>query len=85
MTIVPRGDGFLPRYTEQELIDLYRKESDSKAKIRLLVAILRKDGKTLREISSRVKHPWSGIGCVACVWKGFPGGTALNNLGGQGD
>lgn len=62
MTIVPRGDGFLPRYTGQELIDLYRRESDSKAKIRLLAAILRKDGKTLREISGRVKHPLTTVG-----------------------
>lgn len=62
MTIVPKGEGFLPGYTRQELIGLYRKETDPKAKVRLLAAILRKEGMTLREISDRVKHPLTTVG-----------------------
>lgn len=62
MTIVLKGEEFLPKYTKQELIDLYRKEKDPKAKVRLLAAILRKEGRTLREISDRVKHPLTTVG-----------------------
>jgi len=33
---VPKGEEYLPSYTQENLITLYRKEADSKAKIRLL-------------------------------------------------
>jgi len=62
MTIVLKGEGFLPKYTEQELMTLYQGETDPKAKVRLLAAILRKEGMTLREISNRVKHPLTTVG-----------------------
>lgn len=62
MTIVPKGEGFLPKYTEQELMTLYQGETDPKAKVRLLAAVLRKEGKTLQEISDRVKHPLTTVG-----------------------
>lgn len=62
MTIVPMGEDFLSGYTREELINLYRKEQHPKAKIRLLAAIFRKEGKTLQEISDRVKHPLTTVG-----------------------
>jgi transposase len=62
MTIVPKGEGFLPKYTEGELMTQYQKEADPKAKVRLLAAILRKEGLTLQEISDRTKHPLTTVG-----------------------
>lgn len=53
---VPKGEGFLPGYTLEDLIELYKKEKDSKAKIRLLAAIHRKEGLTYTEIGWRLKH-----------------------------
>ncbi|KYK36961.1 MAG: hypothetical protein AYK19_07950 [Theionarchaea archaeon DG-70-1] len=53
---VPRGEEFLPGYTWKDLMKLYRKEKDPKAKIRLLAAIHRKEGLTLREIGVRIKY-----------------------------
>jgi len=62
MAMVLKGEEFLPRYTEQELMALYQGEADPKAKVRLLAAILRKEGMTLQEISDRVKHPLTTVG-----------------------
>lgn len=62
MTKTPKGEEYLPEYTEQELIDLYRKEEDQKAKIRLLAAVLRKEGMTLQEIADKIKHPLTTVG-----------------------
>jgi transposase len=45
-----------------ELNGLYQKENDPIAKIRLLAAISRKEGKTLEEISLSVKHPLTTVG-----------------------
>jgi len=53
---IPKGEGFLPGYTRKDLVTLYRKEKDSKAKIRLLAAILRKEGLTYMEIGQRIKY-----------------------------
>jgi len=62
MTRVPKGEDFLPKYMKEELHDLYRKEENSKAQIRLLAAILRKEGMTLGEISKKVKYPLTTVG-----------------------
>ncbi len=62
MTITPRGESFLPNISMDELNDLYQKEKDPTVKIRLLSAILRKEGKTLEEISLTVKHPLTTVG-----------------------
>lgn len=43
--------------TKEELTRLYREEHDSKAKMRLLAAILRKEGMTYQEITGRIKYP----------------------------
>jgi len=57
MADVPRGEEFLPLYSKKELSRLYRQEKNSKAKMRLLAAILRKEGLTYQEISGRIKYP----------------------------
>lgn len=62
MTIVGKGEKFLPEHTKEELIDLYRKENDPKAKIRLLAAVYRKENLTFQEISVRVKYPLTTVG-----------------------
>jgi len=62
MTYVPKGEDFLPKYTKEELHELYRKEENSKAQIRLLAALLRKEGMTLEEISKKVKYPLTTVG-----------------------
>jgi transposase len=43
------------------LTDLYHRERDSKAKIRLLAAIYRKEGKTYDEIGMALKYPLTTI------------------------
>lgn len=62
MTRVPKGEDFLPKYMKEELYDLYHKEENSKAQIRLLAAILRKEGMTLEDISKKVKYPLTTVG-----------------------
>ena len=62
MTHVQKGEDFLPKYTKEELHDLYHKEEDPKAQIRLLAALLRKEGMTLEEISKKVKYPLTTVG-----------------------
>lgn len=61
MTTVPKGEAFLPDYTTKKLTDLYRRERDAKAKIRLLAAIFRKEGKTYDEIGQTLKYPLTTI------------------------
>lgn len=57
MKFIKKGDGFLPEISKVKLKSLYKKEKNSKAKIRLLAAILRKEGKSLSEISSSIQKP----------------------------
>ena len=51
------GNEFLPEVSKQTLKNLYNREKDAKAKVRLLATILRKEGKSLSEISSSIKKP----------------------------
>jgi transposase len=51
------GSEFLPEVSKPRLKNLYNKEKDPKAKLRLLAVILRKEGKSLSEISSSIKKP----------------------------
>jgi len=59
---IPSGDAFLPEYTLEDLLWLYRREKDSEAKIRLLAAIYRKEGKGLGEIGYLLKYPPTTLG-----------------------
>lgn len=61
MTKVPKGEAFLPNYTLKRLIDIYHRERDAKAKIRLLACIFRKEGKTYDEIGLTLKYPLTTI------------------------
>ena len=55
---------FLPNISLKKLEDLYHLERNAKSKIRLQCAILRKEGKTLEEISDATKKPKSTIGDI---------------------
>ncbi|VVB54056.1 Uncharacterised protein [uncultured archaeon] len=61
MVKILKGESFLPNYTARELTELYHKEEDPKAKVRLLAAILRKEGKTFNEIGSSLKYPLTTV------------------------
>jgi len=62
MAQVPRGNLFIPDYTLNHLESLYKKEKDSKAKVRLQAAILRKKNKTLTAISDVVHYSFTTVG-----------------------
>ena len=55
---------FLPNIYLKKLKDCYHLERNAKSKIRLQCAILRKEGKTLEEISDATKKPKSTIGDI---------------------
>jgi len=54
---MPIGHDFLCEVPENELIELYKKERDGKAKLRLLACIHRKGGKTYQKISDLLVYP----------------------------
>ena len=57
MKSTKRGEEFLPNVSKSDLKILYKKEKNSKAKLRLLATILRKEGKSLSEISASIQKP----------------------------
>jgi len=57
MNFTKEGADFLSDVSKEELKRLYNEEKDSKAKLRLLAAILRKEGKSLSEISTSIHKP----------------------------
>ena len=64
MIVMPwlqKGDGFLPNISRVELKKLYRLEKNAKAKLRLLAAIQRREGKTLDDIASSLQKPKTTI------------------------
>jgi transposase len=54
---IKKGEKFLPELSKAELTKLYQKEKNAKAKLRLLAAIFRKEGKSLDFISESVQTP----------------------------
>ncbi len=52
---------FLPNVSKEELRQLYKKENNAKAKLRLLAAIQRKEGKTLDDIAYFLQKPKTTI------------------------
>lgn len=52
-----KGEKFLPEFSKAELAKLYQKEKNAKAKLRLLAAIFRKEGKSLDAISESIQTP----------------------------
>ena len=61
MAYVPKGTDYLPNKSVNELVDLYRREKDSKASIRLLCAIHRKNGKSIPDIANILLIPTSTV------------------------
>jgi transposase len=57
MNWIKKGEKFLPELSKAELTKLYQKEKNAKAKLRLLAAIFRKEGKSLDFISESVQTP----------------------------
>lgn len=62
MTRVQKGNSFLHNISMEELKELYKKENNAKAKIRMQACIMRKQGKTLAEISDKVHYPLTTVG-----------------------
>ena len=58
---VKKGVGFLPRISLRKIEKLYHQEKNAKSKIRLQCAILRKEGKTIEDISDATKKPKTTI------------------------
>ena len=61
MTWLQKGDRFLPEFSKEQLRELYNKEKNAKAKLRLLAAIKRREGKTLDNIASSLQKPKTTI------------------------
>jgi transposase len=61
MVWIKKSAEFLPIFSKEKLKKLYNKEKNSKAKLRLLSAIQRKDGKTLDEIAYSLQKPKTTI------------------------
>jgi len=61
MKYTKKGTDFLPGISKSKLKKLYEKEKDSKAKLRLLSAILRKEGKSIPRISESIQRPAATI------------------------
>lgn len=61
MTWIKKSDKFLSNISKEKLKQLYGKEKNAKAKIRLLASIQRKEGKTLDEIAYSLQKPKTTI------------------------
>lgn len=61
MSRIPKGDKFLPSISNEELKKLYKQEKNIKPKLRLLAAVLRKQEKTLDDISVSLQKPKTTI------------------------
>lgn len=57
MWTLPKKSGFLPTTSSQRIKSLYRREKHPKAKLRLLAAIHRKQGKSIDEIAYLLSTP----------------------------
>jgi len=58
---VPKGSEFLKEYSTDVLLSMYRKEKDTKAKLRLLACLHRRQEKTYEEISEILFQPMMTI------------------------
>lgn len=82
MNWIKKGEKFLPELSKAELTKLYQKEKNAKAKLRLLAAILRKEGMSLDFISEYIQiskttvHDWLS----RLESKGLDGLVDINSL-----
>lgn len=61
MQYVKRGNTFMPKLSIKQLETMYKEEKNTKAKLRILCAIHRKENKTIMEISQMTRLPKSTI------------------------
>lgn len=61
MVWIQKNNLFLPDISKEKLKQLYIKEKNAKAKLRLLASIQRKEGKTLEDIASFLQKPKTTI------------------------
>ncbi|MEM2759859.1 MAG: helix-turn-helix domain-containing protein [Nitrososphaerales archaeon] len=61
MNIIPSGREFMKEVSMHQLKDLYRKEKNANAKLRLLAAMMRKDGKGFPEIAEHMQMAQSTL------------------------
>ena len=61
MAWIKKRNEFLPDISKEKLKQLYRTEKNAKAKLRLLVAIQRKEGNTLESIAYSLQKPKTTI------------------------
>jgi len=61
MTYVPKGVAYLPDVNIKKLKELFKNEKDSKAALRLLCAMHRKEGRSIIEISKLLFIPVSTV------------------------
>ena len=61
MAWIKKSNQFLPDISKEKLKQLYVKEKNAKAKLRLLASLQRKEGKTLDEIASSLQKPKTTI------------------------
>ena len=59
--VIPKGDDFLPDIPKGTLERMHKAEKNHKAKSRLLVLVMRKDGDAIREIERTLRQPYSTI------------------------
>ena len=57
MTWIQKSDKFLPEISQEKLKQIYNKEKNAKAKLRVLAAIKRKEGNTLETIAYSLQKP----------------------------
>ena len=61
MSWIKKGEQFLQFISRKKLKEIYKREKNAKAKLRLLVALQRKDGETLDSISFSLEKPKTTI------------------------
>ena len=61
MSWIKKSDKFFPNISKENLKQLYAKEKNAKAKLRLLASIQRKEGNTLDEIAHSLQKPKTTI------------------------
>ena len=61
MVWLKKGEEFLPTISKKELKEIYKKEKNAKAKLRLLAALQRKTGETLDNIAFSLEKPKTTI------------------------
>lgn len=80
---LPKGDGFLPRTSAEELKNLYDREEKAKPKLRLLCAIHRKDGESIDETAKALSMKRRTVHAILSRFseRGIDGKDAIKQTG----